>query len=320
MFLRNHTKHEQTGEAGDMLIGYTAFSADGEPLGSVAEVRADSMRMDVAMKPDYWLETARIASIGEGRITMDFAYRELAQQMRARAAEGATPEGGRSAEGFEETEDVPELPKNVILSEEEQMEQRIRMEAELAEQRKSLPDQGEGMPGGTVGEPVEEELSRLEQSYGRIESDEQSSPTGAVVTPTGSEPWQPDAGDGGDTGGGPSLPERPDTMMPESPHIETGGAPGVSPFETGRAAVGPMYAGAEGGATGPREAASFGDDGYAASGGYVPPLPTYSDVTGMKAAGTPRSSRRRVMIGATLAGALAFGTALALIRRRARSD
>ena len=49
-----------------------------------------------------------------------------------------------------------------ILSPLEQLDQRARMERELAEQRKSLPD-----TGSTVGEPVEHELGRLDPTATR---------------------------------------------------------------------------------------------------------------------------------------------------------
>ena len=63
-----------------------------------------------------------------------------------------------------------EIVDDTIVSPDEQFEQRVRMERELAEQRQRLPhDGGEESPPqtggelGTVGEPVESELPRLEE-------------------------------------------------------------------------------------------------------------------------------------------------------------
>ena len=68
-----------------------------------------------------------------------------------------------------------------IISEEEQFEQRARMELELAQQRQQLPPEH---TVATVGMPVEEELAVIEEKVGLPISDIQTgaaSPTGAIV-------------------------------------------------------------------------------------------------------------------------------------------
>src|SRR2546423_686721 len=86
--------------------------------------------------------------------------------------------------GLEPWEDpFREIVEDSIVSPDEQLEQRVRMERELAEQRQRLPhdhEAGEQSPPqtggelGTVGEPVESELPRMEA---RLEREPSRPPT-----------------------------------------------------------------------------------------------------------------------------------------------
>jgi len=62
----------------EIEIGTPVYTSDHEKLGTVAEVRESNLRIDVSMKPDYWLSADFVRPGHEdGRITMVFDNEHL---------------------------------------------------------------------------------------------------------------------------------------------------------------------------------------------------------------------------------------------------
>lgn len=164
--------------------GEPVLAASGEYLGSVIEVSGSYFKVDAPMKRDYWLSCEYVAEHGTDGVRLSFS-------------KGGVEEHKLSEPGLEPQEDpMREITRDtVILSDDEMLEQRARMERELAEQRKELPIHERGTTGGTIGEPVESELERLQEELGQVDtgSSPYSSSTGAMITKNRSdEDWDVD--------------------------------------------------------------------------------------------------------------------------------
>ena len=62
----------------EIAIGMPVYTRDGEKLGTVAEVRDANLKIDVSMKPDYWLRADFLRPGHEdGRTTMVFDNEHL---------------------------------------------------------------------------------------------------------------------------------------------------------------------------------------------------------------------------------------------------
>lgn len=181
--------------------GAVVCTNDGEQLGTVKEVRGESVKINASLQPDYWLSVMHILVREDGRIETSFAKAELgAYKEGAPAAPGTTPSARPTDDPAEPTvapdptRDADEVPPPVgavssgtgivqvattdtgqleggilagdhLVGPKEQLEQRLRMEKELAAQRRELPHtHAEGVPdtSGTVGPPVEEEIAQIE--------------------------------------------------------------------------------------------------------------------------------------------------------------
>ncbi len=44
----------------NLIKGTKVYSSEHDELGSIAEVRADAFRVDIAMMPDYWLPASAV--------------------------------------------------------------------------------------------------------------------------------------------------------------------------------------------------------------------------------------------------------------------
>jgi hypothetical protein len=102
-------------------IGDAVYSADGDQFAYVKEVRGDYFKLDVPMAQDYWLACTHISGIADGQVRLRFVKSELDDhRLEAPPLEQvATADAG-------------------ILSNEEMVDQRERMERELAAQRERL--------------------------------------------------------------------------------------------------------------------------------------------------------------------------------------
>ncbi len=160
--------------------GARVVTLDGEELGKVAEVEGSYFKVDAPMRRDYWLGSDFIVQSSQENVSLSFAKVDLDAHKL-------------NEPGLEATEDpMRDIARDsVILSDSELLEQRARMERELAEQRKELPIHQSGGDDGTVGEPVEVELERLEDELGETASSVSSS-TGAVVPRQSITPEDPD--------------------------------------------------------------------------------------------------------------------------------
>ena len=139
--------------ARELRTGAEVFTADDHKLGEITEIEGTFAKIARPMRRDIWLHAEHLLAEGE-MFRTSFARSDL----------GVYQLSGPVADPLEETADSPLA--GVLLSTEEQQEQRIRMQAELAAQRKALPHEhpdGAASPpdtGGTIGETVEAELAR----------------------------------------------------------------------------------------------------------------------------------------------------------------
>jgi hypothetical protein len=61
----------------DIGPGREVYTADGERLGRVKEVTDAAVKIDAALRPDYWLPRSRVLSFTNERVTMDFNHADL---------------------------------------------------------------------------------------------------------------------------------------------------------------------------------------------------------------------------------------------------
>jgi len=140
-----------------ILAGTPVYSADGRELGHIADVEGSYFKVSAPLARDYWLSCDYVGALDADCVTLSITHAELDEH--------------KLGEPGIEPEDDPfrRVGPEAVLSEREQLETRARMERELAEQRQRLPHahpEGEDAPpdtGGTIGEPVESELPRLER-------------------------------------------------------------------------------------------------------------------------------------------------------------
>jgi hypothetical protein len=61
----------------DIGPGREVYTADGERLGRVKAVTDAAIKIDAALRPDYWLPRARVLSFTNERVTVDFNRADL---------------------------------------------------------------------------------------------------------------------------------------------------------------------------------------------------------------------------------------------------
>ncbi|MEA2640979.1 MAG: hypothetical protein QOF51_2373 [Chloroflexota bacterium] len=66
-----------TPEKQDVRVGSEVLTSDGDLLGTVAEVRNDSFKVNAPMQADFWLASGTVASQVGSRITLRFARGQL---------------------------------------------------------------------------------------------------------------------------------------------------------------------------------------------------------------------------------------------------
>ena len=172
----------------DQLRGATVVCSDGQRLGVVKDTQGSYLEIDAPRQRDFWLAAELITLTTREAVTVRFDRDDLDDYKL-------------ESPGLEPPEDpFREIVEDRIVSPDEMIEQRFRMERELAEQRQRLPHthpDGENAPPdtagdmGTVGEPVESELPRLERQLPeqplpphQFAPDQRvASHTGAIVPP-----------------------------------------------------------------------------------------------------------------------------------------
>jgi hypothetical protein len=164
--------------------GAEVISADGQSLGVISALDNVSFKVNAPMAPDYWLGRDYVLEATPERVSMSFLKSELGAYRLAQP--GMTPD----------TDTTQEALRDSAVPLDEQADQRMQMARELAEQRQRLPHthpEGEDAPpdtmGGTIGEPVEEELRdmgvdlRDERRDAQRAGDERWSPSGSFIEP-----------------------------------------------------------------------------------------------------------------------------------------
>lgn len=144
----------------DVKVGTGVRTSDGVELGLVKEISGDFIKVDAPLRADYWINADYVLGAGTEGVELAFAKGDLGAYKRDKP-------------GLLDDEDPlsSEAAVDVVIGEDEQIEQRIRMERQLVEQRLELPD-----TGGTIGEPVEAELERLDPDGDGIANNHEESP------------------------------------------------------------------------------------------------------------------------------------------------
>src|SRR5687768_4537126 len=62
---------------GTPTVGTKVFTSDGEELGAVKEVAGDCFKLDVRMRPDYWLAVDAIESSESGGVMLRYTKESL---------------------------------------------------------------------------------------------------------------------------------------------------------------------------------------------------------------------------------------------------
>ncbi|MCC6381631.1 MAG: hypothetical protein IT304_03935 [Dehalococcoidia bacterium] len=104
-------------------VGAAVFSADGEQFGRVRETRGGYFKVDVPWATDYWLSTAYVARYEGNEVWLAIPRSEIDEHRLEEP--GLEP----SADPHRAT------TADAVISDEEALAQRERMERELAEQR-----------------------------------------------------------------------------------------------------------------------------------------------------------------------------------------
>ncbi len=114
------------GQASTLVTGAHVRSGDGQDLGAIKQVEGGYFKVDAPMQRDYWLSSAEIESAGSDEVVVAFDKSTL-------DAHKLTEPGTEAAE--DPFRDMTVAP---VISSEELLDQRARMERELAEQSRHL--------------------------------------------------------------------------------------------------------------------------------------------------------------------------------------
>ncbi len=106
-------------------IGAAVFTVEGEEFASVRDARAGYFQLDIPMGRDYWLSTQYIQGIEEGNIILSIGKDE-ADDHRLEAP------------GLDAQEDPHRVTGDAVISDEQALNQRERMERELNAQRERM--------------------------------------------------------------------------------------------------------------------------------------------------------------------------------------
>jgi len=110
----------------DITPGAKVVTSDGAALGSVADVRDTAFKVDVRMARDYWLGRDYVTESSTAQVTMGFSRPDL------NAYKVGDP-------GHTTMTDPAQEPRgDMAVPEEQQIEQRRRMEEQLERQRRGI--------------------------------------------------------------------------------------------------------------------------------------------------------------------------------------
>ena len=107
--------------------GVAVICSDGARLGTVKETAGSFFKIDAPLHRDFWLSERLVKARDESGLLLDIPRNAVAEHRL-------------DEPGLEPSEDPFEkIAGNVVLTEEELLQQRARMERELAEQSRDLP-------------------------------------------------------------------------------------------------------------------------------------------------------------------------------------
>lgn len=110
--------------------GAAVFTVDGHALGTVKAVTGTAIKIDAHFRRDYWLPRAVIIAATPARVTLGLVRSDVSANRLSGADEDGVPE-----DDHEQLEHLNPDHRPILLDEDEQQAQRLRMERELAEQR-----------------------------------------------------------------------------------------------------------------------------------------------------------------------------------------
>lgn len=112
-----------------MAVGATVITSDGESFATVKSIRGGYFELDVPMGRDFWLSGVYVESADSRNVQLNLTRPEV-------------DEHRLSAPGIEAAEDPNQAASaDRVISNEEALSQRERMERQLAEQRERLARQ-----------------------------------------------------------------------------------------------------------------------------------------------------------------------------------
>ena len=111
-----------------LSTGTAVMTKDGARLGSVKEVTAKCFKVDAPFHKDYWLSNDLVETTNDTGIVLELTAASVAEHEMDR------PELMPDEDPFDT------MPAEPIISDEELLEQRAKMERELAEQSRALPE------------------------------------------------------------------------------------------------------------------------------------------------------------------------------------
>jgi|SwirhisoilCB3_FD_contig_121_85027_length_1459_multi_8_in_0_out_0_2 hypothetical protein len=106
-------------------VGAAVYSSDGDQFAYVKDVRGGYFKVDVPMSPDYWLSAQYIDHVSP-------------EEVHLRISRDEVDEHHLEEPGLDPTTDPHQDTSDKILSDEEALTQRERMERELELQRQRM--------------------------------------------------------------------------------------------------------------------------------------------------------------------------------------
>lgn len=120
--MNDHANNTQT-----LSTGAAVMTKDGARLGSVKEVTAKCFKVDAPFHKDYWLSMDLVETTNDTGIVLELTAAGIADHQMD------------GPELVAEEDPFKSMPMQPVISDEELLEQRARMERELAEQSRALP-------------------------------------------------------------------------------------------------------------------------------------------------------------------------------------
>jgi hypothetical protein len=100
--------------ASPIAAGMPVATRDGEALGTVKEVQTGYFKVDVRLRPDYWLQTDFAHVTGAGQVVLDFGKEELdhykVKELPARVVDESMPLTAEAVRPREAAEPSPPHP------------------------------------------------------------------------------------------------------------------------------------------------------------------------------------------------------------------